>query len=93
MALLTVDEFSERSRVDPDTARRWAREGRLPTVRYGRRWLIDDQALAPDQVLSDVGAVVPIDDLPRLLSAVGLESATAALLAAKVRELAAGGAR
>jgi excisionase family DNA binding protein len=45
--LLTADELAGRLQVRPSTIRRWAREGRIPTVR-----------LSPKVLRYNLGAVV-----------------------------------
>ncbi len=45
--LFTADELAGRLQVQPSTIRRWAREGRIPTVR-----------LSPKVVRYNLGAVV-----------------------------------
>jgi len=42
---LTTTEAADALRVDVQTARRWAREGYLPAVRVGAKWLIDAKRL------------------------------------------------
>lgn len=37
--LLDVEQASTLLRVHPKTAQKWAREGRIPATRYGKRWL------------------------------------------------------
>jgi excisionase family DNA binding protein len=37
--LLDVDQAAQLLRVHPKTLQKWAREQRIPAVRYGKRWL------------------------------------------------------
>lgn len=43
---LTVPEAARRARRNPETVRRWLREGRLPATRVGTQWLIDEWELS-----------------------------------------------
>lgn len=43
---LTVPEVARRARRNPETVRRWLREGKLPATRVGTQWLIDEWELA-----------------------------------------------
>jgi excisionase family DNA binding protein len=38
---LTVEEVSDRLRVEPKTVRRWARSNKLPAYKAGREWRVD----------------------------------------------------
>lgn len=42
---LTTEEAAERANVEIDTARRWAREGRVDAVRRGRSYAISERSL------------------------------------------------
>lgn len=44
-ALLTPADVAERLGVSTRTVNRWATEGRLPAVKYGRGWRFDPQRL------------------------------------------------
>lgn len=37
--LLDIAQASALLRVHPKTAQKWAREGRIPAIHYGHRWL------------------------------------------------------
>ena len=37
--LLDVDQAAALLRVHPKTAQKWAREGKIPAIHYGHRWL------------------------------------------------------
>jgi excisionase family DNA binding protein len=43
--VLTAKEFASRLKIDPDTAAKWARAGRIPTAqKVGREWRIPENA-------------------------------------------------
>jgi hypothetical protein len=43
--VLTAKEFALRRKIDPDTAAKWARAGRIPTAqKVGREWRIPENA-------------------------------------------------
>jgi excisionase family DNA binding protein len=44
--LLTVNEAADYLRVQPRTIRKWLREARLPAVKAGRLWRIEEDALS-----------------------------------------------
>jgi excisionase family DNA binding protein len=44
-SLLTVSETARRLRLNQETIRRMARQGRLPGVRISRHWLFAEQDL------------------------------------------------
>jgi len=46
-ALLTVEEFANRTHQHAQTVRRQIRRGAVPTVRTGRKYLIPESAAAP----------------------------------------------
>ncbi|MGH3951544.1 MAG: helix-turn-helix domain-containing protein [Pseudonocardiaceae bacterium] len=43
--VLTVPEAARRTGLNPETIRRWIREGRLVSQRVGTQYLIDEDAL------------------------------------------------
>ena len=43
--MLTVPEAARRLRRNPETLRRWIREGKLPARKVGTQHVIDDRAL------------------------------------------------
>lgn len=46
--LLTVEEAAERLKMNPQTVRRWIRQGLLPAAKIGRKeWRIDEADLLP----------------------------------------------
>jgi excisionase family DNA binding protein len=45
MQLMTLDETAQYLRISPHTVGQYAREGRIPCVKIGRRVLYDKQAL------------------------------------------------
>jgi excisionase family DNA binding protein len=53
------DEAAEYLRVKPDTFYRWARAGKVPAVKIGRRWRIAREFL--DGML---GGTEQLDELP-----------------------------
>jgi hypothetical protein len=66
--LLTAKEFAATRRVDPDTAAKWAREGRIPAARkVGREWRIpvDAEVLEAGAVMEGAGLPFSSDQRPR----------------------------
>lgn len=45
MGLLTVDEVAEQLRLTPTVTRRWLQQGKLPGLKIGREWRIDEKDL------------------------------------------------
>lgn len=45
MTMLTVPQAARRVRRNPETVRRWIREGRLPATRIGTQHIIDERDL------------------------------------------------
>lgn len=45
MALLTVEEVAEKIKMSPFVVRRWLRERKLPGIKMGRVWRIDEKDL------------------------------------------------
>ncbi len=43
--MLTVPEAARRVARNPETVRRWIREGKLPAERIGTQWIIEDEDL------------------------------------------------
>lgn len=56
--MLTVPEAARRAGRNPETVRRWIREGRLRARRIGTQHVIDAADL--DAVVSDAGDAVPL---------------------------------
>ena len=54
---LTVLQAAWRVGRNPETVRRWIREGKLAAHKAGRRHLIDEEALAAFEPLTDQAAV------------------------------------
>ncbi len=46
MSMLTVPQAARRVRRNPETVRRWIREGRLPSTKIGTQHIIDERDLA-----------------------------------------------
>lgn len=90
MALMTTDEFAEEAHVTPRTVERWARDGLVPTVRFGRRWLIDaERALAPEDATEaeqEADEHVSLAELPTLLERIGVDPERAALVTDRIRD-------
>jgi excisionase family DNA binding protein len=56
--MLTVPEAARRAGRNPETVRRWIREGRLRARRIGTQHVIDEADL--DAVITDAGDGVPL---------------------------------
>ena len=61
--MLTVPEAARRIHRNPETVRRWIREGRLRTQRVGTQYLVDEADL--DAMITDSGAT-PMPEWMRL---------------------------
>ncbi len=57
MTMLTVPQAARRVRRNPETVRRWIREGRLPAARVGTQHIIDERDL---DALRDPEARLPL---------------------------------
>jgi len=57
---LTVPEAARRIGRNPETVRRWIREGRLPASKVGTQHLIEEHDLA--EVTADRAATVPMPE-------------------------------
>lgn len=57
MSTLTVPQAARRVRRNPETVRRWIREGRLPAIRIGTQHIIDERDL---DAMADRGARLPL---------------------------------
>lgn len=73
--MLTVPEAARRVGRNPETIRRWIREGRLSSQRIGTQHLVDEEALdalvttpAPIPAASD-GRTVTGEPMPNFLAA------------------------
>jgi len=62
MTMLTVPEAARRVHRNPETVRRWIREGRLRYTRVGTQYLVDEADL--DAVSGDEGST-PMPDWMR----------------------------
>jgi excisionase family DNA binding protein len=56
--LITVPEAARRSGRNPETIRRWIREGRLPATKVGTQHILDEKDL--DEVLGRSNATVEL---------------------------------
>lgn len=54
--MLTVPQAARRARRNPETIRRWIREGRLAAERVGTQYLVDEVAL---DAVADVPELAP----------------------------------
>jgi excisionase family DNA binding protein len=55
--MLTVPEAAKRARKDPETVRRWIRQGRLRAAKVGTQHVIEESDL--DELLADEEMPVP----------------------------------
>ncbi|MBC8194482.1 MAG: helix-turn-helix domain-containing protein [Acidimicrobiia bacterium] len=66
--MLTVPEAAHRIGRNPETVRRWIREGRLPSSRVGTQYLIDDADLddcvAEAEIIARSGGDTMMDGSP-----------------------------
>ncbi len=66
--MLTVPEAARRTGRNPETVRRWIREGRLPCSRVGTQYLIDetdlDEMVADAEVVARSGGDTMMDGSP-----------------------------
>lgn len=58
--VLTVPEAARRARRNPETVRRWIREGKLPATRVGTQLVLDERDLAA--FLGEPEDTVPLPD-------------------------------
>lgn len=58
--VLTVPEAARRARRNPETVRRWIREGKLPATRVGTQFVLDERDLAV--FLGEPEDTVPLPD-------------------------------
>lgn len=56
--MLTVPEAARRAGRNPETIRRWIREGKLPATKIGTQHVLDEQDLA--DYLAESGDTVPL---------------------------------
>ena len=45
MTVLTLKEVAQRLKLHPNTLRRYAKEGKLPAMKFGRVWRIEEEDL------------------------------------------------
>ncbi len=45
MTVLTLKEVAQRLKLHPNTLRRYAKEGKLPAMKFGRVWRIEEKDL------------------------------------------------
>lgn len=57
--MLTVPEAARRAARNPETIRRWIREGKLPAERIGTQWVIEEEDL---DTTVDGGFTLPLPD-------------------------------
>ncbi|MCA1694892.1 MAG: helix-turn-helix domain-containing protein [Actinobacteria bacterium] len=75
--MLTVPEAARRIGRNPETVRRWIREGRLPAERVGTQHFVDEQAVddmvaGPELIPSLVDeTTVTGEPMPDFLAALG----------------------
>jgi len=58
--VLTVPEAARRARRNPETVRRWIREGKLPATKVGTQLMLDERDLAA--FLGGAGETVPLPE-------------------------------
>ncbi len=58
--MLTVPEAAKRTGRNPETIRRWIRQGKLPSTKVGTQHLIDEQDL--DAVVGSGSRSLPVPD-------------------------------
>ena len=58
--MLTVPEAARRARRNPETIRRWIREGKLRATKVGTQHILDERDL--DAMLTDSGGTVELPD-------------------------------
>jgi excisionase family DNA binding protein len=56
--MLTVPEAARRARRNPETIRRWIREGRLPATKVGTQHVLDERDL--DEMMGARSDTVPL---------------------------------
>jgi len=74
--MLTVPEAARRAGRNPETIRRWIREGKLPASKAGTQHLIDPAAL--DAKLGGAGALATQADADRIEAVAPLMPSSAA---------------
>ncbi|TKJ45374.1 hypothetical protein CEE35_04245 [Candidatus Aerophobetes bacterium Ae_b3b] len=45
MTVLTLKEVAQRLKLHPNTLRRYAKQGKLPAMKFGRVWRIEEEDL------------------------------------------------
>lgn len=45
MTVLTLKEIAERLKLHPNTLRRYIKEGKLPAMKFGRVWRVEEEDL------------------------------------------------
>jgi excisionase family DNA binding protein len=56
--MLTVPQAARRARRNPETIRRWIREGKLRATKVGTQHILDERDL--DAMLTDLGGTVEL---------------------------------
>ena len=44
-----VEEVSERLNIHPESVRRLIRQGKLPAIKFGNKWLVEKSTLEPPE--------------------------------------------
>ena len=72
--MLTVPEAAERLKRNPETIRRWIRDGKLRSTRVGTQYVLDeadvDELGAEAEVLGEIPATATGEPMPNFVAAV-----------------------